>query len=293
MNLSERSVRALEKVLTGDPVSGEESIAPYRSGPNLVDFFVDLGENDVYGPGFGSRRSYTTDRVRRLIREGRVAELVGAAFNPAHFLDDLALPVEAAVEYFNRYVQYDGLQLVRVGQRYQLGNLAGQIVEFESPFSDSPERLHVFVEEQIAKCEQKLGTEDFDGAITNARSLVESILVSIDERLNGLSAPYGGDLKKLFSRVSNQLNLRGNRQDIPGGLREVISGLRSIVGGLAAIRNTMSDAHSPRYRASRHHARLAVNSAKTVADFLCQTFEYQKLKGTVLEHQEGEQCSET
>lgn len=287
MSLSERSIRALEKVLTGDPVNGDESIAPYRSGPNLVDFFVELGENDVYASGFPSRWSYAVDKIRMFNKAGRTAEIVVAAFNPAHFLDNPDQPVEAAVEYVNRYLQFDGLQVIRAGRRYQLSDLAGQVVEFDNPFSDSSERLHVFVEEQIAKCEQKLSTGDFDGAITNARSLIETILVLIEERLNGSSESYGGDLKKLFARVSNQLNLRGNRQDIPGGLRQVITGLRSIVDGLASIRNSMSDAHSPQYRAARHHARLAVNSAKTVADFLCQTFDYQKQKGTVTEHEGG------
>jgi len=252
-----------------------------------VDFFVGLGENDVYASGFPSRWRYAAEKIRKFNQADRVGEIVASAFNPAHFLDNPDQPIEAAVEYVNRYLQFDGLQVVQAGRRYQLTDLAGQVVEFENPFSDSSERLHVFVEEQIAKSEQKLSLGDFDGAITNARSLVESILVLIEERISGSSESYGGDLKKLFARVSNKLNLRGNRQDIPGGLRQVITGLRSIVDGLASIRNAMSDAHSPQYRASRHHARLAVNSAKTVADFLCQTFEYQKQKGSVSEHHDA------
>ena len=41
------------------------------------------------------------------------------------------------------------------------------------------------------------------------------------------------------------------------------------------MRNKMSDAHGVTYKPSRHHAKLAVNSAKTLADFLFDTMSYQ------------------
>lgn len=37
----------------------------------------------------------------------------------------------------------------------------------------------------------------------------------------------------------------------------------------------MSDAHASTYRPARHHAKLATNAAKTLADFMFETFEYQ------------------
>ena len=41
------------------------------------------------------------------------------------------------------------------------------------------------------------------------------------------------------------------------------------------VRNKMGDAHVTTLRASRHHAKLAVNAAKTLADFLFETKAYQ------------------
>ena len=43
--------------------------------------------------------------------------------------------------------------------------------------------------------------------------------------------------------------------------------------------NKMSDAHAAGYKASKHHAKLAVNSAKTFADFIFDTYSYQKETG--------------
>ena len=44
------------------------------------------------------------------------------------------------------------------------------------------------------------------------------------------------------------------------------------------LRNIVSDAHVRTYKPAEHHARLAVNSAKTMCNFLFDTKEYQIAK---------------
>jgi Abortive infection C-terminus len=70
-----------------------------------------------------------------------------------------------------------------------------------------------------------------------------------------------------------------SRQDISDSLKQVLSGLANIVNGISTMRNKMSDAHGGSYKASRHHAKLAVSAAKTLADFLFDTMRYQIEKG--------------
>jgi len=86
---------------------------------------------------------------------------------------------------------------------------------------------------------------------------------------------------KIFNRVRKLLNLDPSRQDISDSLKQVLSGLSNIINGLATLRNKMSDAHGVAYKPSRHHAKLAVNSAKTLADFLFDTMNYQIEKGNL------------
>ena len=43
----------------------------------------------------------------------------------------------------------------------------------------------------------------------------------------------------------------------------------------------MSDAHAASYRPSRHHAKLAVYAATTLADFLFETKSYQHQRGAL------------
>jgi hypothetical protein len=77
--------------------------------------------------------------------------------------------------------------------------------------------------------------------------------------------------------VQKELNLHPSRSDISDTIRQVLSGLNSIVNGLAGMRNKMSDAHAG-YKPAKHHAKLAVNAAKTLADFLFETHAYQAEK---------------
>lgn len=65
------------------------------------------------------------------------------------------------------------------------------------------------------------------------------------------------------------------RTDISESLKQVLSGLSSIVQGLSSLRNKMSDSHVSSYRPEKHHARLAVNAAKMLSDFLFSTRSYQ------------------
>ena len=49
----------------------------------------------------------------------------------------------------------------------------------------------------------------------------------------------------------------------------------------ATVRDKMGDAHVRSYKPARHHAKLAVNAAKTLLDFLYDSFEYQRSTGTI------------
>lgn len=75
------------------------------------------------------------------------------------------------------------------------------------------------------------------------------------------------------------MNLDPSREDLNDRLREILSGLISIVSGMSGLRNRMSDAHVRKYRPERHHAKLAVNTARTVCDFLEETYNYQRERG--------------
>lgn len=271
VRISERSIAALGRIVTGD-----EKLTPYRSGPRLVSFFNELGCNDHYpgGGGFPSRWMFAEQKLRELNGSDAIRLAIAETLDPRRFLDfEGELP--AAVAYINKYLRFDGFEVVVDNERVRIRDSRGASVYFEHPYKDSAELTQLFIDEQIQKCEKKIGDGDFDGAITNARSLLEAVLVSLESDLSAIPEEYDGDLVKLYRRVQRLLNLDPSRRDVADSLKQVLSGLTSIVNGLASLRNKMGDAHVATSRASRHHAKLAVNAAKTLAGFLFDTKNYQ------------------
>lgn len=130
-----------------------------------------------------------------------------------------------------------------------------------------------YIDNQIKKCNEKIYTEDFDGAITNARTLVESICIHILSNLN-IKYSSDGNLIKLYRKVSEVLNMHPKLYDSES-LIQITSGFFTIINGLSSLRNEYSDAHGKvkdSYNPQRRHAKLAVNSANTISDYLIESY---------------------
>lgn len=266
----------------GNMVAGDLPEFPYRSGPQLVKFFNQFGAHDVYpaGGGFPTRRIYAQDKVRDLNGSSALRDVIGKALDPREFAR-AEKSVDEAVVVVNENLKYDGFEVVPDGHFFKVRELAAGRVQID-PAAQVPDKpTQLTIDENIRKCEAKLAEGDFSGAITNARSLIEAVLIGIEKDLDANQPSYDGDLVKLFKRVQKLLNLEPDRKDVSDSLRQVLSGLTSIVNGLAAMRNKMSDAHAASFRPSRHHAKLAVYSATTLADFLFETKSYQHRRGTL------------
>lgn len=272
MKLATKTIKGLAKLITGD-----SKLTPYKSGPALVEFFNEYGGNDVYprGGGFPSRWQYAETKLFELNGKPAMRSLICRLLDPRDYIDLDADPASAA-DYLNKYLRFDGFEVVRERDKFKIRNLAGQDVELETPYAEPSELTHFLIDEHVAKCQKKIDEEDYSGAITNSRALVESVLINIETELDANASEYNGELVQLFRQVQKLLNLEPSRKDIADSLKQVLSGLVSIVNGLAAIRNKMSDSHAAVYRADRHHAKLAVNAAKTLCDFLFETKSYQQ-----------------
>lgn len=280
-----RAISAVQKIITGNTVDLiGKALSPYRSGPDLVAFFNGFGSSDSYsmGGGFPSRWSYTEDKLGALNDTYRLPSVVEAAVDPAHYLGT-DFPVAGAVQYLNQFLAFDELGLVASGKRYRLRAVGEALVSVEAKLVPSQHASHEFIAEQIEKCDRKLRDQDYDGAITNARSALEAVLSDIESRLDPAPPSYDGELARLYKRVQKHLNLDPDRPDISESLKQLLRGLVSVVGGLAPLRNKMGDAHARIYKPARHHAKLAVNATKTFLDFVYDTFEYQKAAGRIQE----------
>lgn len=266
---SDFTIRELAKILCGDV-----ECMPYLSGPKLVDLFNKYGARDTYGQGFPSRWSYTEDKLIELNVTTKIIKLIEEMVQPRRFLN-FDYKVTDAVERINELISFDGCRLKDIRGTYKLYSDEPIVVQ-----SETITTLEIdYVIEQIQKCDNKILQEDYDGAITNARTLIETIMLDIIHKYN-TSYVHEGDLNKLYKEIKAILKLETKKGEYPDSIIQLLSGLTSIVNGIASVRNSMSDAHAKRYKPSKHHAKLAVNSAKTLSEFLIDSFIYQsKLAG--------------
>ena len=119
--------------------------------------------------------------------------------------------------------------------------------------------------------------DDSDGAITAARSLIETVCKHI---LDDAAIPYDKDstLPQLYRLTSDSLNLSPRKQT-DQVLKRIFGAITVIVEGLGNLRNILGDAHGKGAKSEMpelRHAELAVNLAGALATFLIATWESTK-----------------
>ena len=110
---------------------------------------------------------------------------------------------------------------------------------------------------------------NFDSAITKSRTLLEETFCYVIE-LKGEVPTTSGRIGDLYTQVKQLYNMHQSK-DIDNRINSLLKGLEKIVSAIAEMRNNNSDAHGvgqKRYNIEAHHARLFVNSAATMADFI-------------------------
>lgn len=134
MKISERTIKRLGEIITGD-----KSVSPYRSGPNLVDFFNEFGTNHTYGQGFPSRWSFAQDCIRHFNGTPTLKKIILAALDPRDFVEAMVFDrstqerkpanLQEAVTYLNEFLAFDGYEIVPHGKGYDvIDKMRGEII---------------------------------------------------------------------------------------------------------------------------------------------------------------------
>jgi len=266
MEISEKTIQFLARGLCGD-----SGLIPYKTGPQLVDFFVNFGADDQYGEGFPSRWRYTEQKIREFNDTKKLKDIIEQSLDPRDFMDDQG-NLEETIKVFNDYLKFDGYELKKVGEFYKIADSSGILVEPTTVKGID----QVFIKEQLTKCNEKIENGDYNGAITNSRSLIEAVLIEIIENHKGKEIKNDGKIENLYREVKKILNLTIDPKLLPPTIIQILSGLDSISGGLAGLSNNSGDRHANKFKTEKHHAKLAVNSTMTFVDFLLDSRQYQQ-----------------
>jgi hypothetical protein len=115
---------------------------------------------------------------------------------------------------------------------------------------------------------------DPEGAITSARTLLETVCKHVLDEAGVTYEKGRMDLPDLYRLVAKELNLAPD-QHTHEVFKQILGGVTSVIHGLGAMRNRLGDAHGQGKRPVRplsRHAQLAVNLAGTAALFVIETW---------------------
>jgi hypothetical protein len=284
MNLSQRTLTALAEIITGDgPKSSAEKLSPYRTLAQITDFFRDFGERDMHpGSGAPSRYSYTKEKLEKFNGSDSMPRIV---CNALEFWGEGDFNPEHAGAHLNTYLRRDGYEAI-IENRYL--RMAGDRAETEPFFAVRPLRSAVLdapslvklseesLTEHIAKAKRKIEAGDGAGAIANAYTLVEAFLKQLLRKTQTPFKESEGDIRALYKLVAGTLNVEPKGDHLENHLKTILEGLQRQIAGLFEVANKASDRHARRYNPAPHHAKLAVNAAFTLCEFLLESCEYQQ-----------------
>lgn len=272
------SPKAIDQLV--DIITGNSKKSPYKSGPNLVEFFNRFGADDLYGSGFPSRHTYCRDKLCQFNGSEKMGVIVCAAFD---FFAGDCNPENEAYQ-FNKVLSSQGFRLAldhypgwMNGNDYIEGESFFKIVDAGRPTIQPPTFLlnSISLSEHTEKARRRIAERDYSGAITSSYTLVEEFLKLALREEEVDFKESEGDIRKLYRLLAADRGLDVD-VDTPEPLKPLLSGLSTMVSGFFEMANKRGDRHASIYKASAHHAKLTVNLAFSFCDFLLESREHQK-----------------
>lgn len=260
--------------------SGIKISMPYLSGPTLCDISNKFGLPVTYGwnGGSQSRWAYLDDLLVHCIQNKRESDLLAFIFSKGQFVDKLRGQTPEVIEYaytqivnavigqINGALYFGGNELVQVGKGFVIRKL-GSTVSVVAPSVKTIDRS--YITDLSDRAMKDVIDGNYDSAITKSRTLLEEVFCYVIEK-KGEEPSESGDIGKLYNQVKQLYNMHQSK-DMDKRINGLLSGLEKILSAIAEMRNKGSDSHgvgAKRINIADHHARLFVNSATTMADFL-------------------------
>lgn len=172
----------------------------YRSGPQLVHFFNQLGFRDSYGQGFPSRWMYTDEKLAEINGSPELDKCIKTVLSPANFIGRVG-DLDAHISGFNQFLAFDKWKLVRTKANLSFEKLDEIEFDEDSPsaetedeflrreFSDIPivdlgleGAVSDVMERRIREIEKCYAADASLAAVVLAGSTLEGILLGMATR---------------------------------------------------------------------------------------------------------------
>lgn len=275
--------KSIIEILDGDTAFGEiDEITismPYLSGPDIVGISQVFELQGTYSwQGALSRWSYLDNLLQHGIFTNQINNILLYLFSKKQFTEKLKgnSPeqierfynhiVQTVIEQINGILYFNGNKLIFTNQTFSVIPLTSTI-EITTPQVKNIN--HEYIKDISKRALSDVVNGNYDSAITKSRTLIEEVFCYVIEQKNALPSD-SGDIGKLYKQVKDLYNMHTDKNN-DKRINKLLSGLESIVSAIAEMRNKGSDAHgvgSKRFKIAEYHARLLVNSAMTMAEFI-------------------------
>ena len=275
-------------ILDGDTIIetlDEIQIAmPYLSGPDLCTLSQKFGFYQEYYWGNSSkpnlsRWQYMDKILEYVIKENKASQLLSYMMNKERFSDSLRklnnvndiekmykYIIQKVLDQINSILYFGGHELVIINNQYIVKEINEEI-KIDVPNINVIDKD--YIKELSTRAMKDIDDGNLDSAITKSRTILEETFCYAIE-LKGNEASDSGDIGKLYKQVKDLYNMHADK-DMDKRINTLLSGLENIVQSIAEMRNNGSDSHglgNRRVNISDYHARLAVNSSTTMAEFI-------------------------
>lgn len=253
---------------------------PYLNGPDLCGICTQFGlpRQYTWGGVNQSRWKYLDDLMGHCLKNNRFPDLLAFLFSKNQFTKMLsghsADEIEKAyvtivgevVQQINGILYFGGNELVVVGNQFLMRKV-GCKVEVQAPQIKIIDRE--YIKSIAGRAMEDIEQGNYDSAITKSRTLLEETFCYVIEK-KGEVPTSSGQMSDLYKQVKNLYNMHAN-SETDRRINTLYSGLEKIISAISEMRNKDSDAHgvgAKRIAIEDYHARLFVNSAVTMADFI-------------------------
>ena len=276
------------EILDGDSqieeIDGIRIAMPYLSGPMLCELSQKFGCYQEYYWGNSSkpnlsRWQYMDNILKYVIKENKVSQLLSYMMEKERFSESLRklnnvkkkkkmykYIIQKVIDQINSILYFGGHELVIINNQFIVKNIDEKI-NIDIPNINVVNRD--YIKDLSERAMKDIDEGNLDSAITKSRTILEETFCYAIE-IKGEEPSDNGDIGKLYKQVKDLYSMHANK-DMDKRVNKLLSGLENIVQSIAEMRNNGSDSHglgSKRVNIADYHARLAVNSSTTMAEFI-------------------------
>lgn len=171
-------------------------------------------------------------------------------------------------EMINYYLKKDGYQIVEDEEYYEKNTSTYKIVEINpTQIEKSFKTTDSFVHEAYEKIDKRLRDEDYRGAVTSSRTLIEYTIKDIYTQITGDTIDKVDDLQEGFKKIQKLLKLDFDKT-IDDNKKKILRSFVTIINSLAPLFNSLGDRHGSKSSAERNTALFCTDSTKIFVNFL-------------------------